>query len=141
MKLAIKKLHPNAKTPTYGHSGDAGLDICTVESFSLKPGERKSVSTGIAMEIPNGYVGLVWEKSGLAFKHGIKTFGGVIDATYRGEVMVGLINVGDIIYEFTAGDKVAQILIQAVELVEVVEQSELDGNSTRGEDGFGSTGK
>lgn len=139
MNLKIQKLHPKAQLPTYGHDGDAGLDIRTVEAFVLQPRERKSVATGIAAAIPNGHVGLIWEKSGLAFKHGIKTFGGVIDATYRGEIKIGLINAGDESYEFAAGDKVAQMIIQKFESV-TIEEAEL-GDTNRGADGFGSTGK
>ncbi len=138
MNLKIQKLHPKAQLPTYGHDGDAGLDIRTVEAFALQPGERKSVATGIAAAIPDGCVGLIWEKSGLAFKHGIKTFGGVIDATYRGEIKIGLINVSDEPYEFAAGDKVAQMIIQKFESV-TIEEAEL-GDTNRGADGFGSTG-
>jgi len=139
MKLRVKKLHEDAKLPQYGHAGDAGLDLYTTEAFTIAPGERKSVSTGIAVAIPEGNVGLIWEKSGLAFRHGIKTFGGVIDATYRGEIKVGLVNVGNKPHEFLVGEKVAQMIIQSFVTVDI-EESELD-DTARGQDGFGSTGR
>jgi dUTP pyrophosphatase len=139
MKLLIKKLHPEAKVPTFAHATDAGLDLCTVGDVTLAPGERKSIATGIAMAIPEGYVGLVWDKSGIAHKGGLKTLGGVIDAGYRGEIFVGLLNTSDVPYTFAAGHKVAQILIQAIVQPELVEADELP-EADRGEKAFGSTG-
>ena len=115
------------------------MDLYALEDTVLPVGRRISVPTGIAMAIPVGYVGLIWEKSGLAFRHGIKTFGGVIDAGYRGEVMVGLINTSNTEYVFKKGDKITQMLIQKVEqpvLKEVLELSDTE----RGNGGFGSTG-
>lgn len=140
MKLLIKKLHPDAKVPTFAHATDAGLDLCAVEPVTLAPGERKSIATGIAMAIPEGYVGLVWDKSGIAHKGGLKTLGGVIDAGYRGEIFVGLHNLADVPYTFELGNKVAQILIQKIEQPELVEVDELP-EADRGEKAFGSTGK
>jgi len=139
MKLLIKKLHPEAKVPTFAHATDAGLDLCTVGDVTLAPGERKSIATGIAMAIPEGYVGLVWDKSGIAHKGGLKTLGGVIDAGYRGEIFVGLLNTSDVPYTFAAGHKVAQILIQAIVQPELVEADELP-EADRGVKAFGSTG-
>ncbi len=140
MKLLIKKLHPEAKVPTFAHATDAGLDLCAVETVTIAPGERRSVATGIAMAIPGGHVGLVWDKSGIAHKGGLKTLGGVIDAGYRGEIFVGLHNLSDTPYTFEAGHKVAQILIQAIVQPELVEADELP-EADRGEKAFGSTGK
>jgi dUTP pyrophosphatase len=139
MKLLIKKLHPEAKVPAFAHATDAGLDLCTVGDVTLAPGERKSIATGIAMAIPEGYVGLVWDKSGIAHKGGLKTLGGVIDAGYRGEIFVGLLNTSDTPHTFTAGHKVAQILIQAIVQPELVEADQLP-EADRGEKAFGSTG-
>ena len=99
-----------------------------------------AVRTGIAAQIPEGYVGLVWDKSGIAIKEGIKTLGGVIDSGYRGEILVGMINLGDKDYVFETGHKLAQLLIQKVEHIEVVEVRELS-ETPRGKGGFGSTGK
>jgi dUTP pyrophosphatase len=140
MKLKIKKLHEDAKMPNYAHHDDAGFDLFSIKDFTLKKGERAMVSTGIAMEIPEGYVGLVWDKSGLAMKHGIKTVGGVVDSMYRGEVLVGVINLSKEDYTFEKGHKVAQMIIQKKETVDFEEVNELS-NTIRGHGGFGSTGK
>lgn len=140
MNIPVKKLHPDALIPTIAHAGDAGCDLYATSRIVLQPGERAQVPTGIALEIPTGYVGLVWDKSGLSHKGGIKTLGGVIDSGYRGEVLVGVINLGKEDYVFEPGHKVAQLLIQKVETPTFVHMDEL-ANTTRGEGGFGSTGK
>ena len=140
MQINIKKLHQDAKLPAYAHHGDAGMDFFALERTVLKPGEHVAIRTGISMEIPRGFVGLFWDKSGLSIKEGLKLLGGVIDAGYRGEIMIGMINLNKQEYVFETGHKVAQMLIQKVELPEIVEVEEL-GNSSRGRSGFGSTGK
>ena len=140
MKLKIKKLTSTATLPQYAHAGDAGMDLFALESIVIKKGERVQVKTGIAMEIPEECAGLVWDKSGLSHKFGLKTLGGVVDAGYRGEIMVGVINLGDTDYTLEAGHKIAQMLIQKVEFPEIIEVESLDETS-RGEGGFGSTGK
>lgn len=140
MKIKIKKLHQDAKIPFHAHADDAGMDLFTVEPFELEPGERKSVPLGIAIEIPEGYVGLIWDKSGLSHKFGIKNFGGVVDAGYRGEIHAGIMNLSDKFFSFEKGHKIAQLLIQKIEHVEFEEASELS-DSIRGEGRFGSTGK
>lgn len=139
MNLHIKKVHPNAKIPTFAHNTDAGMDLYTVESITILPLERVQIKTGIAMEIPNGYVGLIWDKSGLSHKKGLKTLGGVVDAGYRGEVMVGVVNLSTEPIMFETGDKVAQMLIQKVEHLEIVEVENLN-DADRGTGAFGSTG-
>lgn len=116
------------------------MDIFALEMTTLKPGVQQAIKTGIAMEIPHGYAGLVWDKSGLAIREGLKTIGGVIDAGYRGEVMIGMINLSAKAYTLEAGHKIAQMIIQKVEACEIVEADEL-ADSSRGEKGFGSTGK
>ncbi|MCK5122699.1 MAG: dUTP diphosphatase [Candidatus Pacebacteria bacterium] len=140
MKIKIQKIK-EVKTPNYAHEGDAGLDIYSAEEgYNLKSGERKGFLTGIKMEIPSGYVGLIWDKSGLATKHGMKTMAGVIDSSYRGEIIIVLINLGDEDYLVEKNTKIAQILIQKIERVEIEEVEDL--NKTEREDGgFGSTGK
>ena len=140
MKLKIKKLDRDVRIPQYAHNDDAGFDLCARETIVLKKGERFAIPTGIAMEIPEGYVGLIWDKSGLAMKSGLKTIGGVIDSSYRGEVLVGIINFGKEDYIFEKGHKVAQMIIQKKEKVDFDEVKELS-DTTRGEGGFGSTGK
>ncbi len=140
MKLYIKKMHEAAVLPSFAHTTDAGMDLCTSVEITINPGERASVPTGIAMQIPEGHVGLIWDKSGISQKVGLKTLGGVIDAGYRGEIFVGLFNAGKDAHTFLPGQKVAQILIQEIKQpeLEVVESLE---DSSRGEGAFGSTGK
>jgi dUTP pyrophosphatase len=140
MKLKIKKLHPDAVIPKYAHDNDAGFDLYTVEQFELEPGERKSVPLGLALEIPDGYVGLIWDKSGLSHKYGIKSFGGVVDAGYRGEIHAGIMNLSDKFFSFEKGQKIAQLLIQKVERVDFEEVQDLSATD-RGMGGFGSSGK
>ncbi|MBI5817334.1 MAG: dUTP diphosphatase [Candidatus Yonathbacteria bacterium] len=140
LTVKIKKLKPEAVLPSYAHAGDAGMDIYTSEDVHIRKGERGKVPTGIAMEIPDGYVGLVWDKSGLSMNHGLKTLGGVIDAGYRGEIMIGIANLSNEDYTLEKGHKVAQILFQKIESPTVQEVAELVGSS-RGVKGFGSTGK
>lgn len=140
MQIRVKRVHPEAKLPTYGHTGDAGMDLYAVEDTVLEPGKPVRVRTGIAVEIPDGYVGLCWDKSGLATNHSLKTIAGVIDSTYRGEIMVGIMNLGVETYTFKPGEKVTQMLIQKVENADIVEVEELN-ETLRGEGGFGSTGK
>lgn len=143
MPLKVKKLHPDAKILSYAHEGDAGMDLYVPERVELAAGERKSIPIGIAVEIPEGFVGLIWDKSGLSHKFGIKTFGGVIDAGYRGEICVGMMNLSTAPYVFEKGNKIAQLLIQPIEHPEVVEvaTSEELTSTSRGQGGFGSTGK
>ncbi len=138
--LKIKKLSPDIKIPSYGHSGDAAFDLSARDAVTIQPMERRQVATGLAMEIPAGYVGLVWDKSGISHKGGLKTLGGVVDAGYRGEIMVGIINLSNESYVFEKGHKVAQMIIQKCEAVEIQEVTELT-DTTRGTGGFGSTGK
>jgi len=138
MELKVKKIHPAAKLPVYGHPGDAGMDLFACVDKTLAPGELFPVPTGIQMAIPRGYVGLIWDKSGVSLK-GVHRLAGVVDAGYRGEVQVVMINLGGAPYEIKAGMKIAQMLIQPVSSVEIRESDTLDDTS-RGEGGFGSTG-
>lgn len=139
MQIKIKKLHSDAVMPQYAHPGDAGMDLRTVEDIVLEPGVPARIPTGLAVELPEGYVSLFWDKSGLATKHALKTLGGVIEHAYRGEYQVGMINLGKEPYHFKKGDKVAQLLIQAIVTAEPIETDELS-ETIRGESGFGSTG-
>ncbi|MEI8339077.1 MAG: dUTP diphosphatase [bacterium] len=140
MKIKIEKLHPNAKMPVFAHKGDAGADLFTTEEIVLFPGDRAVAPTGLKMEIPVGYTGLIWDKSGLAVKKGIKTIGGVVDAGYCGEVCVALINLSKEEQKFEVGDKVGQMIVQKREEVEF-EEGQIESETTRGAGGFGSTGK
>lgn len=140
MQLFIKKLNEDARIPTYAHYGDAGFDLFVPNETTIKSGERLSVPIGLAVEIPYGYVGLFLDKSSLSFKHGIKSFGGVIDAGFRGELQVGIINLSDTDYTFAKGDKIIQMLISPVARVDIVETDKLS-ESDRNRNGFGSSGK
>lgn len=137
--LKIKKTG-DTSFPTQAYKGDAALDLYVAEEVVLKPRERCGIRTGISVAIPEGYAGLIWDKSGLSIKCGLKTLGGVIDAGYRGEVIVGIVNLSDEEHTFHVGDKIAQMLIQKVEDVEIKEVTTLE-ESERGERGFGSSGK
>ena len=137
--IKIKKLSEDATLPRYAKPGDAGMDFYSNEELTILPNERKLVSTGISMAIPEGYVGLIWDKSGIATKHGIKTMAGVIDSGYRGEVKILVHNLSDQVHKIEKNTKVAQMLIQPIECREVIEVEELD-QTERGEEGFGSTG-
>ncbi len=140
MNIKVKKLDPGAKLPAYAHSGDAGMDLFALEDVTVAGGEIARLRTGIAVEIPPGYVGLCWDKSGLAANSGIKVLGGVIDSGYRGELILVVANLKNVPHVFEAGHKVMQMLIQKVESLEIVEVLEL-AESARGTGGFGSTGK
>jgi dUTP pyrophosphatase len=140
LTLKVKRLSSDAKLPAYAHPGDAGLDLCAAEEVTVLPGERARIRTGIALEIPEGYVGLCWDKSGLSMNHGLKTMAGVIDAGYRGEVVVMVANLSLEPHTFSVGDKVMQVLIQRVERVDVIETDEL-ADTARADAGFGSTGR
>lgn len=140
MNLKIKKLHPNAKIPSYANYGDAGFDLYVPESITLEPGDRRTIPLGLAVEIPDGYVGLMFDKSSLSHKQGLKTFGNVIDSGYRGEVHAGLINQSGVTQTLEAGQKIIQMLIIPVMRVDIEEANELSP-SERGAGGFGSSGK
>jgi len=139
MQLQIKKLHPDAKLPSFAHATDAGMDLCTAEDFILEPGEQKNIGTGLAIVFPPGYAGLIWGKSGISNKRHLKVTGGVFDADYRGEYLIGLFNFGKESQSFSAGDKIAQLLIQKVEHPEIIEVQELN-DTVRGAGRYGSTG-
>ncbi|HEX6228160.1 MAG TPA: dUTP diphosphatase [Solirubrobacterales bacterium] len=143
MELKVSKLEEGAVLPGRAHEGDAGLDLHACEPAHLGPGERWSVGTGIAVEIPEGHAGLVLPRSGLAREHGIALVNspGLIDAGYRGEVRVLLLNTDPAeTFRIEAGDRIAQLVIVAVALAEPVEVEGLS-DSTRGDGGFGSSGR
>lgn len=140
MDLPIHRLYPDAKLPEYAHSDDAGMDMFAYKETVVPAHGRATVSTGIAMAIPEGYAGLFWDKSGLANNHGITVLGGCIDAGYRGELKVAVFNTSDTNHVFKKGDKVTQMLLQKVEHSMFVDVDHLP-ESARGGGGFGSTGK
>jgi dUTP pyrophosphatase len=141
LQVKILRLDKNLPVPAYAKDGDAGVDLYSTEVFCLDPKERKLVSTGVAVEIPKGYVGLVHPRSGLAHEYGISIVNapGTIDAGYRGEIKVNLINLSSETVVFNQASRVAQLVFQKVEAVDFVEVDEL-AESARGADGHGSTG-
>lgn len=143
-QVNIKKLKENAVMPTYGSEYAAGADLyaCIDEDLTINPGETKLVSTGIAMELPLGYAGLVYARSGLASKRGLAPANkvGVVDADYRGEVMVALHNHSNEPQTITTGERIAQYVI-APYLKAVFNEVEELSDTVRGAGGFGSTGQ
>ena len=141
MKLKIKRLNDEAIIPQYARKGDAGMDLFSISEHVLKHGERCLVSTGLSFEIPEGYEVQIRPRSGLALKKGISLVNspGTIDAGYRGEIGIIIINHGREDFEIKKGDKIAQAVINKFETGEIEEVEELE-NSDRGEGGFGSSG-
>ena len=145
IKVNFKKLDKNAHAPTYGSEYAAGADLYALtggETLNFAPGETKMIKTGLAVEIPEGYAGLVYARSGIATKRGLAPANkvGVIDSDYRGEVMVSLHNHSDDCQEIADGERIAQLVITPFLAAEFCETDELS-DTVRGEGGFGSTGK
>jgi dUTP pyrophosphatase len=141
-ELQVKLLHPDARPPERTRPGDAGYDLRCVEPFTLEPGERRLVPTGVAIALPAGTAGLVVPRSGRAIEHGISVVNGpgLVDPNYRGELRVILVNLGAERFEGAAGDRIAQLLMVPfvapdLQLVDELPESE------RGTNGFGSSGR
>jgi dUTP pyrophosphatase len=143
VELRVAKLEDGAVLPSRAHAGDAGLDLYACEPAHLGPGERWSVGTGIAVEIPGGHAGLVLPRSGLARDHGIALVNspGLVDAGYRGEVRVLLLNTDPAeTFRIAPGERIAQLVIAPIALADPVEVEAL-AESARGDGGFGSSGR
>jgi dUTP pyrophosphatase len=143
MKVLIKRLDPDLPLPSYAKPGDAGADLYSRIDIELSPGERKLIPTGIAIALPPGFAAFVHPRSGRAIKEGLGMVNapGTVDAAYRGELQVILINYdAKTPISIKRGERIAQLIIQKIEHAEFVELEELPGSS-RGSDGFGSTGK
>jgi dUTP pyrophosphatase len=143
VELKASLLEEQAVLPTRAHAGDAGLDLYSCEAAHIGPGERWSIGTGIAVEVPEGHAGLVLPRSGLARDHGISlpNSPGLIDSGYRGEVRVLLLNTDPAeTFKVKAGDRIAQLVVVPIALAEPVEVEAL-GESARGDGGFGSSGR
>ncbi len=138
-RLAVEKISPNAKLPTKAHAGDAAYDLYANDYYSIPPYGQTLVATGIKLAIPDGYVGLIWDKSGLA-SVGLKTMGGVIDSNYRGEIKIVAKNLSEEMFNIIPGQKIAQILIQSVMNLEISEEK-ISDETERQAKGFGSSGK
>ncbi|MEK7089051.1 MAG: dUTP diphosphatase [Patescibacteria group bacterium] len=139
MQIKVKKLNKDAKLPTHGHPGDAGMDFYAIEDVVFGSGKQERVHTGVAVEIPENHVGLIWDKSGVSFDLGLKIMGGVIDSGYRGEIIMNLLNTGDKEIILEKGHKVAQMLIQKFERCDILEVDEIS-ETVRGEGREWSTG-
>lgn len=141
-EILIRRLDPELPVPSYAHPGDAGADLHAREDVILEPGERKLVPTGIAIALPEGYVALVHPRSGLAHRSGLSIVNapGTVDAGYRGEIQVCLVNLDpQVPVKLSRGDRIAQLVIQRFETATFVETAELP-DSVRGAGGYGSTG-
>ncbi|MEM1251050.1 MAG: dUTP diphosphatase [Cyanobacteria bacterium P01_H01_bin.21] len=140
--IKFKKLIPDAVIPSYAHPGDAGADLVAVQPHTLNPGQHLAIPTGLSAEIPQGYEMQVRPRSSLALNHGITVLNtpGTVDAGYRGEIKVILINLGQSVFEISPGQRIAQIVIAPVLRANFVVAESLNPSS-RGEGGFGSTGK
>ena len=137
----IKKLHPTAKIPTQGSPKAAGYDLYSIETYELAPNERKLFKSGISMNLPAGHYGQIAPRSGLALKHGIQVFAGVVDEDYLGEIGVILYNSGIDPVQIKTGDRIAQLIfLPCNNKVTFVEVDELN-QTERAENGFGSSGK
>lgn len=149
MKVRVKLIDKEAKMPTRANKFDAGWDLYSIEDCNINTGQRKTIKTGISLQIPEGWVGLIWPRSGLSVKSGADILAGVIDSGYRGEILVCLNNTNQGIplfsddnlnIEIKKGDRVAQILFQQVPEITMVEVDDLS-SSDRGNKGFGSSGE
>jgi len=141
LAIPVRVLAADLPLPAYARDGDAGLDLHAAVDVALAPGARMLVPTGLALAIPPGFAGFVLPRSGLALRHGVTMLNtpGLIDAGYRGELQVLLVNLGDTLVKLSRGDRIAQLVIQPVERVSLAPVAELPP-STRGTGGFGSTG-
>lgn len=138
--LNVKLLHKEARLPRRGSPGAAGLDLYCVERVDVPPGQQAVLPTGLAVAIPRDWYGRIAPRSGLAVKHGVNVHAGVIDADYRGEINVALINHGPTLLEFRPGDRIAQLIIERCRMLEPQAVDELP-ETERGDGAFGSTGR
>jgi len=138
MELKIKRIAKGMQLPEYAHKNDAAFDLRSSEDKILASGEKQLVGTGLAMAIPQGFAGLIWDRSGLAVKNSIHVLAGVVDSDYRGEVKVVMINLGKDEFKVEKNMRIAQMLIQPV-ACPTISEGELD-STERSTSGFGSTG-
>ena len=141
--IPFQRLSPVAVLPVRAHPGDAGLDLASAEAVTVHPGMRVAVATGWAVAVPEGTAGLVVPRSGNALRHGVTVANapGLIDAGYRGELKVILVNLGDEAFDIGVGDRIAQLVITPVSAGGAMEVADLPASDGRGVGGFGSTGR
>lgn len=137
--ILFKLQQPNATMPTKGSKEAAGLDLYSCQNVDIPPGKSAKINTGVCMEIPNGYVGLIWPRSKISTRYNVDVLAGVIDSDYRGEIQIALINHGDKPFEIREGDKIAQILIQRHFNYMDIKQVDQLSESRRGSAGINST--
>ena len=138
-RLHFKRLHPEARLPSRGSAGAAGLDLYAIERVTIAPGGRAAVRTGLAVAVPAGFYGRVAPRSGLAVRHGVDVLAGVIDSDYRGEILCALVNHGREPFEVEPGARVAQLVVETIATPEPAWAEDLE-ETERGAGGFGSTG-
>ena len=140
MEIKVQRLNSEAIIPTKANLSDAGWDLYAAEDAIIDPSARELRSTGVAIAVPEGFVGLIWDRSSMAAKRGVHRFAGVIDSGYRGEIKVCLWNASDRYCVVNRGERIAQILFQQVPPFTLIEVFSLD-DTDRGRGGFGSSGK
>ena len=140
-EMKYKRITDSAHAPTKAHTFDAGWDLYSDEHIAIMPGTRQAVKTGIAIDIPQGFVGLIWPRSGLAANWSLQVMGGVVDSGYHGEILVLLYNAGMYTYTAAPGERIAQLLVQPVQMLQLHEVDDFGYESVRGQQGFGSSGK
>lgn len=140
MKLKFKLLNENATLPCYKHEGDAGMDVFAAETATIKPGGRALIHTGVSAEIPKGHELQVRPRSGMSYYHGVVSVFGTVDEGYRGEIGVTLYNHSNVDQKIEVGYRIAQLVLAPVTHAEIEQVEDLDTNTERGTDGFGSTG-
>jgi len=139
--MKFVKMSDTAIAPTKAHTFDAGWDLYADEHVAIMPGTTQVVKTGIAFDIPQGFAGLIWPRSGLSARYGIDVLGGVVDSGYQGEVKVVLCNTGNGTWTSAPSTRIAQIVFQPILMGGLFEVEDFQDQTTRGEDGFGSTGQ
>jgi len=140
-EMKFVKMSDTAIAPTKAHTFDAGWDLYADEHVAIMPGTTQVVKTGIAFDIPQGFAGLIWPRSGLSARYGIDVLGGVVDSGYQGEVKVVLCNTGNGTWTSAPSTRIAQIVFQPILMGGLFEVEDFQDQTTRGEDGFGSTGQ
>lgn len=139
MGIRVQRIDKTLELPQFARKGDAAFDLRSAVDVVLQPMHKEIIPTGLKIAVPEGYAGLIWDRSGMAAKHSLTTMAGVLDSGYRGEIKIVIINLGKEAVQITKGMRVAQMLVQPVLNMEIEEVEELE-DTERGDGGFGSTG-